>query len=396
MKYRIGELVLDEQSRTLLKGEQQLKIRPKTLALLLYLAQRAGQIISKEELLANVWDDVKVDEGVIFQSVRDVRQLFDNANIIRNHPRKGYEFTETLKEYSPSDIELKNSKKLIGLLVPAVGALVVLLFVVFEVIWPGQEKPQQPDHRVSQHENRVLIMPVKNRVAYGDYDWLYLGAMEQLIKKLGGLPDSSFVYPAEQVIYLLHALGLNRGVSYHENNSQENNSNENDSLEYDAKDIRKIFDISGATVLVVTELYGNASDYKLVYQIYQENNNLEGAILDPSIPSALLALSEKIAEVIQSPLKTTNSADVENTANQELNDALFAKAMISYESDWETSISFFQSYLTLNPESVIAHIYLSKLYLWQGETDKANEQIAKAAALNPGMTVPTSNWFRGA
>lgn len=53
-------------------------------------------------------------------------------------------------------------------------------------------------------------------------------------------------------------------------------------------------------------------------------------------------------------------------------DALFAEAMMSYESDWHTSISFFESYLALNPNSVIAMIYLIKLYLWDKQIEKAN------------------------
>jgi len=54
MKYQIDKFVLNVQTRTLsAKGSCQ-NIRPKTLEVLLYLAQRAGQIISKQELLENI------------------------------------------------------------------------------------------------------------------------------------------------------------------------------------------------------------------------------------------------------------------------------------------------------------------------------------------------------
>jgi len=60
---------------------------------------------------------------------------------------------------------------------------------------------------------------------------------------------------------------------------------------------------------------------------------------------------------------------------KEFNDALFAEAIINYEADWQTSISFFQSYLALNPTSTIAAIYLSKLYLWNGRVEQAEKLI---------------------
>ncbi len=67
------------------------------------------------------------------------------------------------------------------------------------------------------------------------------------------------------------------------------------------------------------------------------------------------------------------------TPIDEFNDALFAEAMISYESDWHTSISFFESYLSLNPDSVIAMIYLSKLYLWDDQVEKATVLLNESA-----------------
>ena len=51
MKYQIDDFILDAKARTLSDINQQQNVRPKTLAVLLYLAQRSGNIISKQELL---------------------------------------------------------------------------------------------------------------------------------------------------------------------------------------------------------------------------------------------------------------------------------------------------------------------------------------------------------
>ncbi len=70
MKYQVDTFVLDVQARTLSADDSCQNIRPKTLEVLLYLANRTGDIISKQELLDCIWDDVNVDDGVIFQSIR--------------------------------------------------------------------------------------------------------------------------------------------------------------------------------------------------------------------------------------------------------------------------------------------------------------------------------------
>ena len=92
MNLQIDRFRLDVNSRTLSSASESHAIRPKTLALLLFMIERQGQIVSKEQLLSHIWDDVTVNEGVIFQSIREIRQMFAELIVIQNHPRKGYQW----------------------------------------------------------------------------------------------------------------------------------------------------------------------------------------------------------------------------------------------------------------------------------------------------------------
>lgn len=346
MKYQVGEFELNTQTRTLTHENTSQNIRPKTMALLLYLIDRPGQIVSKEELLNSVWDDVTVDEGVVFQSVREIRKLFANNNIVQNHPRKGYEFTEAVKPVTPESVRPKSSiTKLVIACLSVVSLVVLSLFVLLE------EEPLSP------YQQRILVLPVKNHIPYGDYNWLSLGGMEQIIANLRGLPDSTLVYQGEQVPTLLAQAGLKRNL----NSSQ----------------ISQLMTISGASLVIDTEVHGNASDYKVIYKLHAKTDTKQGVIVTHSIEQGFQDLAEKLAERINLPLAKTS-----REPKKEFSDALFAQAMIAYEEDWQTSVSFFESYLSLNPTSTVAAIYLSKLYLWQGHNDKALSLMTKAAALN--------------
>jgi len=52
---RVGELVIDRPSRSARLGEQALELTPKEFDLLACLAGRVGEVVGKDELLAEVW-----------------------------------------------------------------------------------------------------------------------------------------------------------------------------------------------------------------------------------------------------------------------------------------------------------------------------------------------------
>ena len=351
MKLQIGDYTLDSQKRTLNSGNVSQKIRPKTLSLLVYLAERPGQIISKQELLNQVWDDVAVDEGVVFQSIREIRHLLGSHDALLNHPRKGYQLTLEVGQVASSSKQVAAPHKVHF----PQGALLVVLVTITLALLATQffSTPRDTAHR-------IMVLPVKNHVQFGDHDWVSLGAMEQLIANLTGLPDDNLVYSGTQVIRHIHQSGLTKNIA--------------------PEEATKLLAVSGASMVVETELHGNSSDYKLVYRIHDSTGTKEGVLLDPKIAEALKSLALIVAQQIDVSLNQQPRAP-----QQEFSDALFAKAMISYESDWQSSISFFQSYLALNPNSVIAHIYLSKLYLWQDKPIDAANVIDKASKLKTGF-----------
>lgn len=348
MKYHVDTFVLDVQARTLSADDNCQNIRPKTLEVLLYLANRAGDIISKQELLDCIWDDVNVDDGVIFQSIREIRKLFGHSDIILNFPRKGYQFTAQLVPINHSQQDKLNGLATPSVLKYYIAAILLICLTLLTILFSSEDTAEV------NFDQSILVLPIKNSIPYGENDWIYLGAMEQLIAKLKSFPNSIFIYQGTYIPHLMYTAGLDRKFS--------------------SNDVAKIFNVSGATLIVEAEILGYVSDYKLVYKFHVENDVKQGVILDTSINAALVTLSKKLADFINQPLKKSEYKPI-----NEFNDALFAEAMISYESDWHTSISFFESYLSLNPDSIIAMIYLSKLYLWDNQIGKAADLLDKSA-----------------
>lgn len=84
-------LDLSRHSLITLAGEP-VEIRPQALDLLCQLALRPGEVVSKRELLAQVWPGVIVTDDSLVQAVSDARRAIgDDAHVvIQTVPRRGY------------------------------------------------------------------------------------------------------------------------------------------------------------------------------------------------------------------------------------------------------------------------------------------------------------------
>lgn len=91
---------LDLAAERLWQGEREIRLRPKTFAVLRYLAERPGRLISTTELLKAVWSDVAVTDDMPRQCIRELRSaLGDDARtprLIETRPARGYRFVAPL------------------------------------------------------------------------------------------------------------------------------------------------------------------------------------------------------------------------------------------------------------------------------------------------------------
>ncbi|MEM7705293.1 MAG: winged helix-turn-helix domain-containing protein [Pseudomonadota bacterium] len=88
---KIGPYELDFYSGQLLLDGQTRKLRPKSMAVLQYLAQRPGQLTSKREILDAVWGAADVGEGALTQCIIDIRRaLGAHRDCLQTLPRRGY------------------------------------------------------------------------------------------------------------------------------------------------------------------------------------------------------------------------------------------------------------------------------------------------------------------
>lgn len=74
---QVGDIVLDEDARTVLRAGAEIELTPTEFDLLVALARRPGVVLSKERLLALVWDFASYDANLVEVYVSTLRRKLE-------------------------------------------------------------------------------------------------------------------------------------------------------------------------------------------------------------------------------------------------------------------------------------------------------------------------------
>ena len=100
---RFDRFALDLARGCLRAGDQEIDLRPKTFEVLCYLAENAGRVVPKQELLDAVWPNVIVCDDSLVQCIRELRHKLgdDDRRLIKTVSRRGYLLDATVLAPAP-------------------------------------------------------------------------------------------------------------------------------------------------------------------------------------------------------------------------------------------------------------------------------------------------------
>jgi DNA-binding winged helix-turn-helix (wHTH) protein/predicted ATPase len=103
---RFGPYRLD-RAQGLWRDGEEVRLTPKSLSVLCVLAERSGEVLSKEELFRAVWPDAAVSDSALTSCIQELRHaLSDDARhprFIETLHRRGYRFREQTSHHSRGD-----------------------------------------------------------------------------------------------------------------------------------------------------------------------------------------------------------------------------------------------------------------------------------------------------
>jgi eukaryotic-like serine/threonine-protein kinase len=106
--YRVGEIEIDSARKCLRRHDEEWRLRQKSFQVLLYLLEHRERLVTKEELLQNIWDGAAVTDDTLVQIIVELRKtLGDDSRhprFIRTIPKLGYHFIAPVEELNSTQL----------------------------------------------------------------------------------------------------------------------------------------------------------------------------------------------------------------------------------------------------------------------------------------------------
>ncbi len=342
---KIGSWTASPALNLLECGDRSVRIEPRAMDVLAYLAARSGAVVSVEELMASVWKGVVVGDGSVYLAIRQLRQVLDDpdrgAHHIETIPKRGYRLTVPVERVegaplSPSvpvaTAEVSHARRSIsrrGWIVLAsiavaviAGALVVLRFT------PARDAG-----------NSVAVLPFENLSSDREQEYFADGVTEEILNTLSGVRDlrvigrtSSFHFKDRKAD--LAAIGEALGVEHILNGS-----------------VRK----AGDQVRVSAQLLNVASGQQLWSRTYERRLDDVFAIQDEIATSVANALQIRlgIGEVGRVPGMTRDVAAY---------DEYLRSLPLNLAGSYPEAISHLQRAVAIDPSFSLAWSGLNGVY----------------------------------
>jgi TolB-like protein/Flp pilus assembly protein TadD len=93
-EFRVGEWMVEPNLNLISRKSERVSVEPKVIEVLAYLADYAGEVLSKEQIIQAVWPNTYVSDEVLRYSITELRKAFGddakNPQIIQTIARRGY------------------------------------------------------------------------------------------------------------------------------------------------------------------------------------------------------------------------------------------------------------------------------------------------------------------
>jgi TolB-like protein len=108
LSYLFEDCVLDTDRRELRRGTALVAVEPQVFDLLVHLIRHRDRVVSKDDLLASVWQGRIVSESALFNRINAARSAIgdtgDQQRLIKTLPRKGIRFVGEVREGETSTV----------------------------------------------------------------------------------------------------------------------------------------------------------------------------------------------------------------------------------------------------------------------------------------------------
>jgi TolB-like protein/DNA-binding winged helix-turn-helix (wHTH) protein len=205
---RIGAWQINPLAGQISRQGESVRLDARTLRLLLHLAERAGEVVSIDELLNQVWSGVIVTQDSVYQAVATLRRLLgDDARqpaYIATVPRLGYRLVAAVSWHEPDPepaplLPAAQHRSRRG--VVWVAILCIALSGALAVSLQGTARRAGSSSAATTTKS-IAVLPFRDLTSESmDQEYFADGLTEELIDNLSKLPGVKVASPASSFYF---------------------------------------------------------------------------------------------------------------------------------------------------------------------------------------------------
>ena len=366
-RYAFRDFVLDLDRGTLTRNGVDVPLRPKSYAVLQYLVDHQGTLVTRDELIRAVWGHLHVTDSSLSQCLRDIRHALDDQEqqLIHTVPGRGYRFER--QDVSPDvDSAVETGEPaLLRLRRPAViiPALLIVAALGYFLV-RGAFVPRGAESGLATPVS-IALLPLLDLSPEGNFGYFADGLSEDLLNLLAGIEElevaartSSFYFKDKLGEIALSEIGKELQVTHVLEGS-----------------VRK----DGDRIRISAQLIEVDSGFHVWSDSWDRT-------LDD-----VFAIQDEIAAAVAAALQINLLGDAPKTRaidpeSYEL--ALQARFLYARrdEGDLQQAAKLFERAVEIDPDNAVAWVGLAPLYLWLFDPPRIEDALSateRAVALDP-------------
>ncbi len=184
--FDLGDWEVCPETGVIRSGDNEVTPEPQTWRVLIALAERDGGLVTKDDLMREVWDGRAVTDDPINRAIREVRKCFGDSakhpTYVATLPKRGYRLLLPVRLHKPAASAVIESDIVRGPGKRAWRALAAMLVIGIASIMYLILRPDSP-------VMSIAILPFENLSGVAEDEYLVSGFKEELVTMLVSIDD---------------------------------------------------------------------------------------------------------------------------------------------------------------------------------------------------------------
>ncbi len=189
--FQLGPWLIQPRLNTISGAAQAKRVEPKMMQVLVYLAEHAAEVVSKEELIHAVWADTFVTDDVLLRCISELRKALEDdpkePRYIQTIPKSGYRLVAPVQpaaaaEAEPGRPRLRSPRRWAW----AIGLAALVLVTLAVTAYLARRRPV-PQPVAARDKVMLAVLPFDNLSGDPEQEYFSDGLTEEMITQLGRL-----------------------------------------------------------------------------------------------------------------------------------------------------------------------------------------------------------------